>query len=188
MPNSNNGNNPIVYAWHHADHTISGLLSGDRECFWHRYTVPLMLHRINIPWPFQGLRSVSTPSKLKDWSLLSSAVKNVLICKLVRPNSHWPNTGEPTPQDGIQLSRDTPLKTAMFVLRPEERGVERAIFVKLETPSPNKGGGVRHQLPACYNAVLGTLPESCRIVRTQQHMMTGTVHTSLIMQMITNDQ
>lgn len=76
----------------------------------------------------------------------------------------------------------------MFVLWPEGRGVEGAIFVKLETPSPNKGGGVRHQLQAFYNAVLGTLPESCKIVRTQQHMMTGTVHTSLIMQMITNDQ
>lgn len=27
------------------------------------YTVPLRLHRINIPWPVPGLRSVLTPSK-----------------------------------------------------------------------------------------------------------------------------
>ncbi|XP_060756448.1 uncharacterized protein LOC132867510 [Neoarius graeffei] len=39
-----------------------------------------------------------------------------------------------------------------------ERGVKEAIFVNLERPSLNRGGGLRHNLSATYNAVLGTLP------------------------------
>ncbi|XP_060769143.1 mitochondrial outer membrane protein SLC25A46 isoform X1 [Neoarius graeffei] len=35
-----------------------------------------------------------------------------------------------------------------------ERGVKEAIFVNLERPSPNRGGGLRHHLSATYNAVL----------------------------------
>ena len=36
-----------------------------------------------------------------------------------------------------------------------ERGVKEAIYVQLEKPSLNSGGGLRHHLSATYNAVLG---------------------------------
>ena len=39
-----------------------------------------------------------------------------------------------------------------------ERGVKEAIFVKRETPSLNRGGGLRFQLTSTYNAVLKSLP------------------------------
>ena len=39
-----------------------------------------------------------------------------------------------------------------------ERGVKKAIYVRLEKPSLNKGGGLRHHLSETYNAVLGALP------------------------------
>ena len=39
-----------------------------------------------------------------------------------------------------------------------ERGVKEAIYVHLEKPSLNRGGGLRHHLSATYNAVLGALP------------------------------
>ena len=35
-----------------------------------------------------------------------------------------------------------------------KRGVKEAIYVKMEKPSLNRGGGVRHLLSATYNAVL----------------------------------
>ena len=45
----------------------------------------------------------------------------------------------------------------MHVLDREERWFERevneAIYLKLEQPSLNKGGGLRHQLSATCNAV-----------------------------------
>ena len=49
-----------------------------------------------------------------------------------------------------------------------ERGVKEAVFVNLEKPSLNRGGGLRHNLSATHNAVLRSLtrqldthPESC---------------------------
>ncbi|XP_050957575.1 uncharacterized protein LOC127158535, partial [Labeo rohita] len=39
-----------------------------------------------------------------------------------------------------------------------ERGVKEAIYVKVERPSLNRGGGLRHHLSSSYNAVLRTLP------------------------------
>ncbi|XP_061603008.1 uncharacterized protein LOC133464838 [Cololabis saira] len=39
-----------------------------------------------------------------------------------------------------------------------ERGVREAIYVKVERPSLNRGGGLRHHLSSSYNAVLKTLP------------------------------
>ena len=39
-----------------------------------------------------------------------------------------------------------------------ERGVKEAIYTKLEKPSLNRGGGLRHNLSATYNAVLSSLP------------------------------
>ena len=39
-----------------------------------------------------------------------------------------------------------------------ERGVKEAIYVKVEKPSLNRGGGLRHQLSPIYNAVLSSLP------------------------------
>ena len=39
-----------------------------------------------------------------------------------------------------------------------ERGVKKAIYVRLEKPSLNKGGGLRHHLSTTYNALLGALP------------------------------
>ncbi|XP_060756880.1 uncharacterized protein LOC132867932 [Neoarius graeffei] len=39
-----------------------------------------------------------------------------------------------------------------------ERGVKEAIFVNLERPSLNRGGGLRHHLSNIYKAVLDTLP------------------------------
>ena len=38
-----------------------------------------------------------------------------------------------------------------------KRGVKEAIYVKMEKPSLNRGGGVRHLLSATYNAVLTPL-------------------------------
>ena len=37
--------------------------------------------------------------------------------------------------------------------RWSERGVKEAIYVKLEKPSLNRGGGLRHLLSTTYNAV-----------------------------------
>ncbi|XP_049914604.1 uncharacterized protein LOC126398968 [Epinephelus moara] len=42
-----------------------------------------------------------------------------------------------------------------------ERGVKEAIYVKLEKPSLNRGGGLRHHLSPTYNAVLSSLPRRC---------------------------
>ena len=42
-----------------------------------------------------------------------------------------------------------------------ERGVKEAIHVKLERPSLNRGGGLRHHLSPTYNAVLRALPRRC---------------------------
>ena len=39
-----------------------------------------------------------------------------------------------------------------------ERGVEEAIYVKLENQSLNGGGGLRCHLPSTYNAALSLLP------------------------------
>ena len=39
-----------------------------------------------------------------------------------------------------------------------ERGVKEAIFVKVERPSLNRGGGLRHHLSSAYNMVLKTIP------------------------------
>ncbi|XP_012811622.2 uncharacterized protein LOC105946468, partial [Xenopus tropicalis] len=39
-----------------------------------------------------------------------------------------------------------------------ERGVKEAIHVKVEKPSLNRGGGLRHHLSATYNAVLTSVP------------------------------
>ena len=39
-----------------------------------------------------------------------------------------------------------------------ERGVKEAIYVKVEKPSLNRGGGLRHQLSPIYNAVLSSVP------------------------------
>ena len=39
-----------------------------------------------------------------------------------------------------------------------ERGVKEAIFTRLEKPSLNRGGGLRHNLSATYNVVLNSLP------------------------------
>ena len=39
-----------------------------------------------------------------------------------------------------------------------ERGVREAIYVKVEKPSLNRGGGLRHHLSPTYNAVLSSLP------------------------------
>ncbi len=39
-----------------------------------------------------------------------------------------------------------------------ERGVKEAIYVKVEQPSLNRGGGLRHHLSPAYNAVLKTVP------------------------------
>ena len=39
-----------------------------------------------------------------------------------------------------------------------ERGVKEAIYVKVEKPSLNRGGGLRHHLSPIYNAVLSSLP------------------------------
>ena len=39
-----------------------------------------------------------------------------------------------------------------------ERGVKESIHVKLEPPSLNRGGGLRHYLSPSYNAVLSSLP------------------------------
>lgn len=39
-----------------------------------------------------------------------------------------------------------------------ERGVKEAIYVKVEKPSLNRGGGLRHHLSQIYNAVLSSLP------------------------------
>ena len=52
----------------------------------------------------------------------------------------------------------------MHVLDREDRGwwfewgVKESIYLKLEQPSLNRGGGLRHQLSATYNAVLKSLP------------------------------
>ena len=39
-----------------------------------------------------------------------------------------------------------------------ERGVKEAIYVKVEKPSLNRGGGLRYQLSPIYNAALSSLP------------------------------
>ena len=39
-----------------------------------------------------------------------------------------------------------------------ERGVKEAIYVKVEKPSLNRGGGLRHHLSPIYNAALSTIP------------------------------
>lgn len=183
-----NGNNPIYNPIYQPDiiHIIQFLTWWvETECF--RVHSSSQTASYKHPQACSGLRSVLTPSKLKDWSLL----RKVQVWKSVRPDSRcpntWPNTGEAALQDGVQPSSHTPLTTAMFMLWPEERGVEGAIFFKLETLSPNKGGVGRHQSPASYNAVQGSLPESCRIVHSQQHKTTGTVHNSLIMQNSANN-
>ena len=49
-----------------------------------------------------------------------------------------------------------------------ERGVKEAIFVKQETPSLNRGGGLRFQLSSTYNAVLKSLP-----TRLHKHLDTA---------------
>ena len=65
-----------------------------------------------------------------------------------------------------------------------ERGVKEAIFVNLEKPSLNRGGGLRHNLSSTYNAVLRSLPRHFDTHQkpTTSHMMAGTsttpIHTS----------
>lgn len=39
-----------------------------------------------------------------------------------------------------------------------ERGVKEAIYVKVEKPSLNRGGGLRHHLSPIYNVALSSLP------------------------------
>ena len=39
-----------------------------------------------------------------------------------------------------------------------ERGVKEAIYTRVEKPSLNRGGGLRHHLSPTYNAVLSSLP------------------------------
>ena len=58
-----------------------------------------------------------------------------------------------------------------------ERGVKEAIYVHLEKPSLNRGGGLRHHLSATYNAVLGALP---RRINPHSHLGTMWVVTTHI--------
>lgn len=58
-------------------------------------------------------------------------------------------------------------------------------FDKLEKPSLNRGGGLRHQLLATYNAVLWALPQKVSAVHTH-HKMNGR-SSPMINQIRTND-
>ena len=40
-----------------------------------------------------------------------------------------------------------------------ERGVKESIYVKIEKPSLNRGGGLRFHLSPIYNAALATVPK-----------------------------
>lgn len=42
--------------------------------------------------------------------------------------------------------------------REDRRGVKDAIYIQLEQPSLNRGGGLRHNLSPVYKVVLGSLP------------------------------
>ena len=43
-----------------------------------------------------------------------------------------------------------------------ERGVKEAIYVKVEKPSLNRGGGLRHHLSPIYNAALSAIPRKIK--------------------------
>ena len=47
------------------------------------------------------------------------------------------------------------------------RGVKEAIYVKLEKPSLNRGGGFRYHLSSAYNAAFSLLP---RQVHNHSHL------------------
>lgn len=49
-----------------------------------------------------------------------------------------------------------------------ERRVKESIYVKLERPSLNRGGGLCHHLPPMYNDIVASLPESFRLPQTKQ--------------------
>ncbi len=50
-----------------------------------------------------------------------------------------------------------------------ERGVKEAIYVKLEKPSLNRGGGLRHNLSTTYNTVLSSLPRKLKAISHSSH-------------------
>ena len=57
--------------------------------------------------------------------------------------------------------------------RQFERGVKESIYVNLEQPSFNRGGGLRHYLSATYNAVLSSL-----LRQLNNHSHLGSPNTS----------
>ncbi len=54
-----------------------------------------------------------------------------------------------------------------------ERGVKEAIYVKLERPSLDRGGGLRHHLTPAYNVVLKTVPRRFRDEPTHSNSQLG---------------
>lgn len=60
----------------------------------------------------------------------------------------------------------SPVQRWVFQLYTDERGVKEAIYVKLESPSINRGGGLRGNLSATFHTVLTSLPKSFTPVHT----------------------
>ena len=47
---------------------------------------------------------------------------------------------------------------------------EESIYVKLERPSLNRGGGLLHYLSTTYNTVLSLSPDSSKTIHTWAHL------------------
>ena len=57
---------------------------------------------------------------------------------------------------------DNNVNTLVWEDRWFERGVKESIYVKLEQPSWNRGGGLSHDLSPTYNAILSSLPRQLK--------------------------
>jgi len=80
---------------------------------------------------------------------------------------------------------DSNVKTLDREDRWFEKGVKESIYVKIEKPSLNRGGGLRHHLSPIYNAALAAVPKRLNnkvaqwLKETQRQSFTGN-HTSCL--------
>ena len=104
------------------------------------------------------------------WFVLFDAARMPRICTPGRQNNlsinEWHDTGGPSPQVNTPLAtyiwrREKSFLWGLNILAGVdgwfERGVKESIYVKLEQPSLNRRGGLRHYISLAYNTALRQL-------------------------------
>ena len=112
--------------------------------------IPMFFKPVNTIWQKLVHQKASHQNTRKAiWYILSSAMKNAWTYTSEKPNSLWTNVwlsiGEQTLQTRTQRCWP-PAQGQGTLLWWFRRGEAEAIYVKVEKPSPNTGGGLWHHV------------------------------------------